>query len=125
MQPAEPVLQGETRLLIEDRVELPRLYLAWITPALYAPGDAALDVVSSVLTSGKNSRLYKRLVYDLQIAQSVQAYQGSLALASTFVIEATPRPGHTVEELQTIIDEEIAKLQNERQIGRASCRERV
>jgi zinc protease len=96
---------------IADRVQLPRLYLAWITPALYAPGDAALDVVSSVLTSGKNSRLYKRLVYDLQIAQSVQAFQGSMAMASSFVIEATPRPGHTVEELQKIIDEEIAKLQ--------------
>jgi zinc protease len=57
--------------------------------------------------------LYKRLVYDLQIAQSVQAFQGSMALASTFVIEATPRPGHTIEELQKIIDEEIAKLQRE------------
>ena len=98
---------------ITDRVQLPRLYLAWITPALFAPGDAALDVVSSVLTSGKNSRLYKRLVYDMQIAQSVQAFQGSMALASTFVIEATPRPGHTVEELQKVIDEEIAKLQQE------------
>jgi zinc protease len=98
---------------ITDRVQLPRLYLAWITPALFAPADAALDVVSSVLTSGKNSRLYKRLVYDMQIAQSVQAFQGSMALASTFVIEATPRPGHTVEELQKVIDEEIAKLQQE------------
>ena len=98
---------------ITDRVQLPRLYLAWITPALFAPGDAALDVVSSVLTSGKNSRLYKRLVYDMQIAQSVQAFQGSMALQSTFVIEATPRPGHTVEELQKVIDEEIAKLQQE------------
>jgi zinc protease len=98
---------------ITDRVQLPRLYMAWITPGLFAPGDAALDVVSSVLTSGKNSRLYKRLVYDMQIAQSVQAFQGSMALASTFVIEATPRPGHTVEELQKVIDEEIAKLQRE------------
>jgi zinc protease len=98
---------------VTDRVQLPRLYLAWITPPLYAPGDAALDLVSSVLSGGKNSRLYKRLVYDLQIAQSVQAFQGSMALASTFVIEATPRPGHTVEELQKVIDEEIAKLQRE------------
>jgi zinc protease len=106
-------LAGVKKQTITDRVQLPRLYLAWITPALFAPGDAALDVVSSVLTSGKNSRLYKRLVYDLQIAQSVQAFQGSMALASSFVIEATPRPGHTVEELQKIIDEEIAKLQSE------------
>jgi zinc protease len=78
---------------------------------MYAPGDAALDLASSVLTGGKNSRLYKRLVYDMQAAQSVQAFQGSMALASAFVIEATPRPGHTIEEMQKVIDEEIANLQ--------------
>ena len=92
-------------------MQLPRLYIAWITPSLYAPGDAALDLVSSVLTGGKNSRVYKRLVYEMQAAQSVQAYQGSMALASTFVIEVTPRPGHTIEDLQKIVDEEIVKLQ--------------
>src|SRR5262245_2025340 len=52
-----------TRQTLTDRVQLPRLTLAWITPAQFAPGDAALDVVASVLASGKNSRLYKRLVY--------------------------------------------------------------
>jgi zinc protease len=127
--PADPVtipgvaLKSVQKKTITDRVQLPRLYLAWITPPLYAPGDAALDLVSSVLSNGKNSRLYKRLVYDMQIAQSVQAFQGSMALASSFVIQATPRPGHTVEELQKVIDEEIAKLQREppssREIERA------
>ena len=116
-------LKSVQKKTITDRVQLARLYLAWITPSLYAPGDAALDLVSSVLTSGKNSRLYKRLVYDMQIAQSIQAFQGSMALASSFVIEATPRPGHTVEELRIVIDEEIAKLQREppssREIERA------
>ena len=66
------MLTAVTRKTMTDRVQLPRLYLAWLTPALHRPGDAALDVVSSLLTSGKNSRLYKRLVYDLQIAQDVQ-----------------------------------------------------
>ena len=66
-----------------------------------------------MLAGGKNSRLYKRLVYDLQIAQNVSAFQASQALSSSFQIEATPRPGHTVEELQKVIDEEIAKLQRE------------
>jgi zinc protease len=98
---------------ITDRVQLPRLYLAWLTPRMYAPGDATMDVVSSVLSGGKNSRLYKRLVYDMQIAQSVEAYQASRALSSYFLIEATPRPGHTIEELQKVIDEEIARLQRE------------
>jgi zinc protease len=101
------------RRTITDRVQLPRLFLAWITPPSYAPGDAALDVLSSVLTGGKNSRLYKRLVYDMQIAQSVSAAQQSGRLASEFVIDVIPRPGHTVEELLKVIDEEIERLKSE------------
>ena len=117
--PPEPVtipgvaLSSVQKKTITDRVQLPRLYLAWLTPRMYAPGDATLDVLSSVLSGGKNSRLYKRLVYEMQIAQSVEAYQASRALSSYFLIEATPRPGHTLEELQKVIDEEIATLQRE------------
>ena len=59
-----------------DEVQLPRLYLAWLTPRHFEPGDAALDVVADILAGGKNSRLYKRLVYDLQIAQDVSALPG-------------------------------------------------
>ncbi len=66
-----------------------------------------------MLAGGKNSRLYKRLVYDLQIAQNVSAYQNSQALSSYFLIRATPQPGHTVDELKAVIDEEIEKLRNE------------
>src|SRR5262249_36270131 len=94
-----------------DRVQLPRLTLAWITPRHFEPGDAALDVVADVLAGGKNSRLYKRLVYDMQAAQSVSAGQNSLSLASYFQVEVTPRPGHTIDELQKVVDEEIARLQ--------------
>jgi zinc protease len=106
-------LTGIQKKTITDRVQLPRLYLAWLTPRHLEPGDAALDMVADVLAGGKNSRLYKRLVYDLQIAQSVEASQNSQALSSYFLIEATPQPGHTVEELQKVIDEEIARLQRE------------
>jgi zinc protease len=101
------------RRTLTDRVRLPRLYLSWLTPRRFAPGDAALDVVASVLANGKNSRLYKRLVYDTQMAQDVSAFQGSSALGSSFRIVATARPGHTAAELQTAIDEEIARLQRE------------
>jgi len=103
-------LEAVKRATLTDKVSLPRVYLAWITPALYAPGDAALDVVSSVLAGGKNSRLYKRLVYDTQIAQDVSAYQASAALGSSFQIIATARPGHTAAEMQKAIDEELEKL---------------
>ncbi len=106
-------LTGIQRKTITDAVQLPRLYLAWLTPRRFAPGDAALDVVADVLAGGKNSRLYKRLVYDMQIAQDVLAYQASQAISSYFLIVATPRPGHTLDELQKVIDEEITTLQRE------------
>ena len=101
------------RKTITDRVQLPRITIAWHTPRHFAPGDAALDVVADVLAGGRNSRLYKRLVYDMQMAQEVSAFQVSQSLSSYFQVEATPRPGHTVEELLKVIDEEIAKLQRE------------
>jgi zinc protease len=98
---------------ITDRVQLPRLYLAWLTPRHFEPGDAALDVVADVLAGGKNSRLYKRLVYDLQVAQSVSAFQASGGLASHFEIEVTPQPGHTLDEMLKLVDEEVVRLQQE------------
>src|SRR5262245_18257213 len=127
--PAQPVtipgvrLNGVVTKTVTDRVQLPRLYLAWLSPRRFEPGDAALDVVADVLAGGKNSRLYKRLVYDMQIAQNVSAAQSSQALSSYFLIEATPQPGHTTAELQKVIDEEIVKLKtelpSEREVQRA------
>jgi zinc protease len=93
-----------------DRVQLPRLYLAWHTPAIYAPGDAAMDIAANLLTGGKNARLYRRLVYDMQIAQDVNAFQQSQSLGSVFLIVATARPGQTLEKIQAVIDEELEKL---------------
>lgn len=101
---------GETRIDVEAGVELPRAYISWLTPEFFAPGDAELDLVAHVLTGGKTSRLYKRLVYDLQIAQSVGASQQSSELGSVFEINATARSGHTADELLKVIDEELAKL---------------
>ncbi|HEX4348367.1 MAG TPA: pitrilysin family protein [Vicinamibacterales bacterium] len=116
--PVEPItipgvaLTGVQTRTITDHVQLPRLYLAWLTPPFLTPGDSALDVLANILAGGRNSRLYRRLVYDEQIAQDVSAREQSEDLSSQFVIEVTPRPGHTVEEIKAIIDEEIAKLQN-------------
>ena len=100
----------ETRIEIEAGVELARVYVSWPTPEFFAPGDGELDLVSHVLTGGKTSRLYKRLVYDLQIAQSVGASQQSSELGSVFEITATAKPGHTGDELLKVIDEELAKV---------------
>jgi zinc protease len=111
--PPGAILTGVQKKTLTDKVSLPRLYLAWLTPRFYAPGDSALDITSSVLTGGKNSRLYKRLVYDMQIAQDVSAFQQSGALGSSFMIIATARSGHTAAELQKVIDEELDRLRRE------------
>jgi zinc protease len=110
LSPPAAVLDGVRKKTITDRVQLPRLYLAWHSPALFKPGDAAMDMAASVLTGGKNSRLYRRLVYDLQIAQDVTAMQQSAALGGTFVIMATARPGQSLDKIQAVIDEELGTL---------------
>jgi len=118
-EPVEPiapppaVLTGVKRQAMTDRVRLSKLFLGWLTPRVYGPGDAALDVVSSVLAGGKNSRLYKRLVYDTQMAQDVEATQQSGMLGSSFIIEVTVRPDRTVAEVQKAIDEELGRLRQE------------
>jgi zinc protease len=105
-----PVLTGETRLLLEDRIELPRLYLAWHAPALFAEGDAALDLVADVLAGGKTSRLYRTLVYDERIATEIAATQSSRELGSFFQIIATAAPGRTLADLERAIHRELQKL---------------
>jgi zinc protease len=122
IDPPVAVLTAEKRSVIEDKVQLPRLYMNWLTPASFTPGDAELDLVAGVLAGGKNSRLYKRLVYEMQIAQDVSAGQGSGALGSSFSVVATAKAGHTLGELETVIQEEIDKLKaappDARELGR-------
>jgi zinc protease len=108
-----PRVTTQKRLLLEDRVQLPRLYMTWVSPAGYAPDDAALLVLAQVLTGGKNSRLYKRLVYEQQIADDVASYQRGLKLNGEFRIIATARAGHALAELDTVILEELQRIQRE------------
>ena len=103
-------LAGEVRLILEDRVELPRLYLAWHTPALFAEGDAEMDLISDLLTHGKTSRLYRSLVYEKRIATEVAASQNSREMSSFFQVVATAAPGRTLAELDHTITEEINRL---------------
>jgi zinc protease len=115
-KPVEPVtvttppVTSERRLTLTDQVELPRIYLAWITAPQFKPGDAEAEVAARIIGGGKPSRLYKALVYDRKIAQDVTASQESAALGSIFQIMVTAKPGHTVEELQTAIDHELDSL---------------
>jgi len=103
-------LTQEKRLQVTDRVELSRLSLAWITPAMFKPGDADLDIAASILGGGKSSRLYKKLVYERQIAQSVQVSQQSASLNSVFEIDVVARPGKSLDEIEALVDEELQAL---------------
>jgi len=107
----EVKLSASKRIAMEAKIQQPQLHLAYPSPPNFAPGDRELDLLANVLGNGKSSRLFKRLVYDLKIAQSINASQNSQLLASDFVITASPMPGHTVDELLNVIDEEIAALQ--------------
>ena len=103
-------LDADRRIYLEDRVELPRLYLAWLTPAMYAEGDADLDLATDLLANGKMSRLYKRLVYQERIATDVSASQSSREMSSFVQLSSTAAPGHTLEEIHRVIDDEIDAL---------------
>ncbi|MEO5936871.1 MAG: pitrilysin family protein, partial [Terriglobales bacterium] len=102
-----PPITAERKVVVTDQVELPRVYMAWITAPIYKPGDAEFDLIAKILGGGKSSRLYKKLVYEKQIAQDVIAQQYSLILGSVFSIQATAKPGVKPEELQAAIDEEL------------------
>jgi zinc protease len=97
-------------MTMEDRVQLPRLYLAWQTPRVFAPGDAALDVLGQILSDGKSARLTERLEMKERIAQGVSAGQSSMALGSFFLVVATPKPGVPLDRLEREIDEELARI---------------
>jgi zinc protease len=97
-------------LVLEDKVQLPRLYIFWPSPAQYLTDDAELDILSDVLSNGKNSRLYKSLVYEKQIAQSIGASQNGNELSGFFGIIATAKPGHSLSELRKEIFAEIDKI---------------
>ncbi len=107
---ASASLGEEVRLVLEDAVELPRLYLAWHSPPIFEPGDAELDLVADLLAEGKSSRLYKTLVYEGRQATDVTAVQQSRELSGFFQLIATAAPGHGLAELDEIIMAEIGRV---------------
>jgi zinc protease len=110
VRPPELALTDEQRLVLEDRVELPRLYIAWLTPSMFAAGDAELDLAADMLAGGKTSRLYRRLVYEQRIAMDVSAAQNSREVGGFMQVAATAAPGHSLAELERAIREEVAQL---------------
>jgi zinc protease len=111
--PAPMTLPHEVRLLLEDRVELPRIYMSWHTPGLFEQDDAEMDLLADVLTSGKSSRLYKLLVYERRVATEVAAIQNSREASGFFQVIATAAPGHTLGEVREAIDGELERVATE------------
>ncbi len=102
-----PPLTTERRTVVQENVQLPRVYLAWLTSPIFKPGDAEADIAAETLGGGKSSRLYKKLVYEKQLALDVEANQQSLMLDSVFQIQATARPGVKPQDLEKAINEEL------------------
>ena len=107
-----PPQDAEIRLVHEDRIKLPRLYLAWRSPALFADGDAAYDAIAEVLAGGKTSRLYRSLVHEKHMALDVTALQQSRELDGMFQVIVTATPGVTLDTIAAAIDAELAKLRD-------------
>ncbi len=100
----------DTFLVLEDRVQLPRVYNAWRSAKGYSADDAPMSILAYVLAGDKNSRLYKRLVYDMQVAQDVNAGHEGLKLDGYFMLSVTPKPGQQPSRMQQLVDEELKRV---------------
>jgi zinc protease len=107
---ASATLAREQRIVLEDRIELPRLYIGWLTPAMFAPDDAELDLVADMVANGKSSRLYRTLVYEQRLAVDVSASQSSREIGSFFLLVATAAPGRSLADVAAAIDAELQRF---------------
>lgn len=101
---------GSQRQIMQDRVPQARLYKVWNVPEFKSKEADYLDLFASLLTSGKTSRLYNRLVYKEQVASTIQASMDAREIGSQFYIVATARPGQDLGKLEAMLNEELAKL---------------
>jgi len=108
-----PPITSERRETVTDTVQLPRLSVAWLTPEAFHPGDAESDLFLDVLGGGKTSRLYQKLVYEKQMAQSAYCENQSLMVTSIAQCDITARPGVKLEDLEAAFDAEVDKLRAE------------
>jgi zinc protease len=108
-----PVLEQKEIITFEDKVNLERIYLAWHSQRAFDEDDAALDILSDLLTGSKNARLTRKLVFELEIAQDVNAMQFSGKYGGHFLIAATAKPGKSLDEIKKIILDEISLLAEE------------
>ena len=106
-------LNAEKRLVYEDRVQVPRLYIQWPTIGIRDDDRFALDVLGSILAGPRTARLTKALVYDEQSAASVSAFQSTNEDVGEFILTLTPRPGHALTNLEAAADAILERLKKE------------
>jgi zinc protease len=102
-------LTGDTVLVVEDRVQLPRVYYTWHGVKAFSTDDAALDAFTDIVANGKSSRLYRTLVYEKQLAQDVRMSNQSQKLDGMIQLVVTAKPGVQPREL----DAEITRVLND------------
>lgn len=110
---APVTLAAPKRIAMEAKVNLPAEFVTWHSPAVFAPGDAELSLLARILAGGKASRLYQRLVYDMKIAQAVSADQQGMLLGGQFELSFTPLPGHTLAEVEAVVDQEMERVRTQ------------
>jgi zinc protease len=122
-------MTGTRRESVQDRVAQARLYKIWNVPGWGTACADKLDLVSSILADGKTSRLYKRLIYDDQIASSVACYVNTREIGGQFSIQADAKPGVELARVERAIDEELAKFledgPTEAELGRVKVQARA
>ena len=110
----DPVtLSSEKRLVYEDRVQVPRLYLQWPTVGEKSEDRFALDVLATILTGPRTARITKALVYDEQSAAAVNAFQSTNEDVGDFILMITPRPGHALTNLEAAAEAIIDRLKTD------------
>jgi zinc protease len=109
--PVNSSMRGEKRVVYEDATApLPRLTIVWPSVELFNPDDGNLDLVSEALSNGAGSRLQKRLVHDMQIAQNVNCFQHSMERTGTYTIDIIGNPGVPLPKILAAVDDELAKM---------------
>lgn len=110
--PAQPKLDKAIRTTVEDNVPLARRYMVWHGVRDYAPDQPALDILSSILSNGRTSRLQSSLVFGKEMALQVGAFNGANEIAGLFQIQVTARPGKSLDDIEAEINAEIEKIKN-------------
>ena len=106
----EPQIAATRYITREDRVTLPQISMTWRTGPRFSADEAALNALAQILTGGKSSRLYKRLVFERQVAQTTSAFNDGNLLSGDFWIIIRGKPTTPLDSLEAAVNEEIARL---------------